>query len=165
MFSNEFKNTISNEKAIKYNLKNTSFYPNIQYIKKTSKNNLNNKKGKKIKIEKNNENKSKDHLQKRYPKIIKKLNKKTKINDGNILCKSNTKINGYYFKANSPNLVNKKINSKINLNIPKIKRTIVSPLNKGKLTISKDSIGLNKNNLISKFMDENNKRDENCSIL
>ena len=148
LFSNEFKNTISNEKAIKYNLKNTSFYPNIQYIKKTSKNNLNNKKGKKIKIEKNNENKSKDHLQKRYPKIIKKLNKKTKINDGNILSKSNNKIN-----------------RKKNLNIPKIKRTIVSPLNKGKLTISKDSIGLNKNNLISKFMDENNKRDENCSIL
>ena len=148
LFSNEFKNTISNEKIIKNNLKNTSFYPKIKYINQTRNNNLNNnKKGGKIKLEKNSKNKSKDQIIKRYPKIIKKIKEKTKINDRNNLSKSNSKINR-----------NK------NINILKIKRTIASPLNKKKLTISKDSIGDN-NNLISKFIDENNKRDENCSIF
>lgn len=147
LFSNEFKNNISNEKTINYNLNNNLFYSSIQYIKKTSNNNINNKNRAKIKIEKKSEIKSKNKLKKKYPKNIKKINIKSKINDGNILCKSNSKIN-----------------SNKNINISNMKRTIASPFINKKLCISKDSLECNKNNLISKFMDENNKKDENCSI-
>ena len=147
LFSNEFKNNISNEKTINYNLKNNSFYPSIQYIKKTSNNNIDNTKGAKIKIEKKSERNSKNKLKKKYPKIIKKVNIKSKKNDGNILCKSNSKIN-----------------SNKNINISNMKRAIASPFNNKEITTSKDSIERNKNNLISKFIDESNKKDENCSI-
>ena len=146
LFSNEFTNNISNEKVIKYNLKNIPFYPNIQCKKKKNNNHLNNNKRDKKKIEKNSENNSNDQFKKRYTKIIKKINRK--INKENILYKSNN------------NIVRNK-----NMNIPKMNRKIESPLNKIKLAISKDSIRHNKNNLISNFMDENNKKDENCTIF
>ena len=146
LFSKDFKNNISNEKTINYKLKNTTTYPNYRYKEKINNNHLNNKKGEIINIEKNRENKSKDQLKKKNPKNFKKISKKTKINDGNILCKSNTKINR-----------NKKMSE--------MTKTITSPLNKAKLTISKDSLAYNKTNLFSKFMDENNKKDENCSIF
>ena len=89
------------------------------------------------KVDQNEEStilKEKSYIKSPKNLFLKKIFKKNKINEAstytsnniyynntsylkvNNLDKSNSKINGYYFKANSPNIVNKKFNSKINLN-------------------------------------------------